>query len=164
MKKSAKFLSLFIILAFFSSCASIVSRSSWPLAINSTPSGAKVEITDREGVVVYSGNSPAIVSLKSGDGFFTKQSYRVKLSLNGYGERIIPVECTLNGWYAGNILFGGLIGILVVDPATGAMYKLDRKYINETLSQNISSTDKSLKIINIKDLPETVKEHLVCLK
>ena len=27
----------------------------------------------------------------------------------------------MNGWYIGNILFGGLIGFLIVDPLTGAM-------------------------------------------
>jgi hypothetical protein len=31
----------------------------------------------------------------------------------------------MDGWYIGNILFGGLIGILIVDPLTGAMWKLD---------------------------------------
>jgi len=30
----------------------------------------------------------------------------------------------MSGWYWGNILIGGLIGMLVVDPLTGAMYKL----------------------------------------
>lgn len=32
----------------------------------------------------------------------------------------------MDGWYWGNILFGGLIGMLAVDPATGAMYKLPK--------------------------------------
>jgi hypothetical protein len=30
----------------------------------------------------------------------------------------------MDGWYIGNILFGGVIGFLIVDPATGAMWKL----------------------------------------
>ena len=30
----------------------------------------------------------------------------------------------MDGWYIGNIVFGGLIGWLVVDPASGAMWKL----------------------------------------
>lgn len=31
----------------------------------------------------------------------------------------------MDGWYMGNLLFGGFIGFLIVDPATGAMWKLD---------------------------------------
>lgn len=34
---------------FFSSCASIMSTSSYPLSINSSLSGAKVSITDKKG-------------------------------------------------------------------------------------------------------------------
>jgi hypothetical protein len=164
MKRLTRTLSFIMIISLFSSCASIVSRSSWPLTVNTTPSGAKIEIADRKGFVVYSGNTPAVMSLKSGDGFFGKQSYRVKLSLNGYDEKIIPVECTLNGWYIGNVFFGGLIGLLVVDPSTGAMYRLDREYIYETLTQTTSSIDQSLKVISINDIPETMRAHLVSLK
>ena len=36
------------------SCASIVSKSSYPISINSTPSEAKITITDRKGVEVFS--------------------------------------------------------------------------------------------------------------
>ena len=47
----------------------------------------------------------------------------------------------MDGWYIGNILFGGLIGMLIVDPATGAMYNLpDRVDIN--LDQDASSDDQ----------------------
>lgn len=164
MKFLSKTLSVIVIIAIFSSCASIVSKSSWPLTVNTNPNGAKVEITDKKGVVVYNGNTPATMSLKSGAGFFSKQSYKVKLTLDGYGEKIIPVECTLNGWYIGNIVFGGLIGLLIVDPATGAMYKLDREVINETFTKTTSSNEPSLRIMNINDLPESMKTHLVCIK
>lgn len=164
MKKITNVLLLIVIISVFSSCASIVSRTSWPLNVNTTPSGAKVEITDRKGAVVFSGLSPAFMKLRSGDGFFVKQSYTVKLTMDGYAEKIIPVDCTLNGWYIGNVFFGGLIGILIVDPATGAMYRLDREFIEETLIQNTSSTGSSLKVVDISSIPESAREHLVCLK
>jgi len=164
MKFLSKTLSVIVIITILSSCASIVSKSSWPLTVNTNPNGAKVEITDKKGVVVYNGNTPATMSLKSGAGFFAKQSYKVKLTMDGYGEKIIPVECKLNGWYIGNIVFGGLIGLLIVDPATGAMYKLDREVINETFTKTTSSNEPSLRIMNINDLPESMKTHLVCIK
>jgi len=164
MKVVAKSMSLLVIVVLLSSCASIVSRSQWPLTVNTTPSGAKVEITDRSGFTVFVGNSPATLMLKSGAGFFAKQSYSVKLTLDGYDERILPLECTLNGWYVGNIFFGGLIGILIVDPTTGAMYRLEREYIDETFTKTTSSVDPSLKIMNINDIPAAMKEHLVAIK
>jgi len=161
MKKITNVLLLIVVITVFSSCASIVSRSSWPLNVNTTPGGAKVEITDRKGVVVFNGISPAFMTLKSGDGFFVKQSYTVKLTMDGYAERIVPVNCTLNGWYVGNVFIGGLLGMLIVDPATGAMYRLEREFIDETLIQNTSSTGSSLKVVDISSIPASVREHLV---
>jgi hypothetical protein len=164
IKSLTKSLSVILIIFIFSSCASIVSRSTWPLTVNTNPNGANIEITNKSGAIVYKGTTPATMTLKSGAGFFAKESYKIKLTLDGYSEKIIPVECTLNGWYIGNIIFGGLIGLLVIDPATGAMYKLDREFINETLTESISSNQVSLKIMSLNDLPESMKAHLVSIK
>lgn len=164
MKFFTKAMSVVLVLTLFSSCASIVSRSNWPLAVNTNPSGAKVEITDRKGYTVYNGTSPMIVKLKSGAGFFSKQSYTIKLSLEGYNEKIIPVQCDLNGWYFGNIVFGGLIGLLIVDPATGAMYRLDREYINETLTKTTANNQPTLEIKSINDISKDEKAHMVAIK
>ena len=45
-------------------------------------------------------------------------------SKEGYEEQSQTLQSSMDGWYWGNFLFGGLIGMLAVDPATGAMYKL----------------------------------------
>lgn len=71
------------------------------------------------------------VSLEPKRGFFSGQSYTVRLELQGYRTDEIVLKSQISGWYFGNILFGGLIGLLIVDPATGAMWniapdKLDR--------------------------------------
>ena len=39
----------------FSSCASIVSKSSYPISINSAPSEAKIVIKDKKGIEIFSG-------------------------------------------------------------------------------------------------------------
>jgi hypothetical protein len=155
---------LFVIatVAIFSSCASIVSKCDWPLKVSTYPDGARIEITDKKGNVVFSGNSPAATTLRSGAGFFSKQSYKVKITLDGYYEKTIPVECSLNGWYAGNIFIGGLLGLLIVDPATGAMYKLNFDNINETLVKSTSDAT-TLRILNIKDVPENLKSQLISI-
>jgi hypothetical protein len=118
---------------FLSSCATIFSSSDYTLSVNSEPSGKKFKVENRKGLEVYSGKTPSDVQLDANSDYFKMESYRVKFP--NYG-RVIPVECSVDGWYWGNFLFGGLIGFLAVDPATGAMYKLDKQYVNPTLSEN----------------------------
>jgi len=165
MKRIFKPVMFIAIIAIFTSCASIVSSSSWPLTVKSNPTGAKLQITNRQGVSVFDGQTPATISLKSGSSFFTSESYMVKLTLDGYAEKTIPVNCTLNGWYFGNIIFGGLIGLLIVDPATGAMYRLETTYIEENLTTNsVSNKEQTLKIVDINDISKDMKNHLVSIK
>ena len=149
----------------FSSCATIFGKSIYPVSINTNPTGATVSITDKKNREIYNGTTPATVTLKSSAGYFSKAEYQVKLSLPGYNEKTIPVVCSLNGWYFGNILIGGLIGMLIVDPATGAMWKLDAPPINATLYNTTSALSKpTLNIMDIKDVPENLRLSLVKLK
>ncbi|MDB4525936.1 hypothetical protein N9065_03445 [Akkermansiaceae bacterium] len=37
------------------------------------------------------------------------------------------LDASMDPWYAGNIIFGGILGVLVVDPATGAMWQLPKE-------------------------------------
>lgn len=145
-------------------CASIVSKSKYPLTVKSTPENASISITDKHGVEVFKGQTPAVVRLKSGAGFFSKAEYHVKFSAPGYSEKIIPIRSKLNGWYFGNIVFGGLIGLLIIDPATGAMYKIDAKEVNETLNKSGASAalgNSELKIIGLNEVPASLKSSLV---
>ncbi len=150
---------------FFSSCATIFGKSSYPVSINTSPTGASISITDKKSKEVYKGTTPSTVTLKSGAGFFSKAEYQVKLSSPGFGEQVIPVNYKLNGWYFGNLLIGGVIGMLIVDPATGAMWKLDTPPINVTLAKSTGAIlPPTLKIIDIKDVPQSMKSSLVKLK
>ncbi len=145
----------------FSSCASIVSKSTYPLSINSSPSNAKVSITDKKGKEIYLGNTPATVKLKAGAGFFSKAEYQVKFSSPGYDDKIVTITFKLDGWYFGNLLLGGLLGMLIIDPATGAMWKIETEFLNETLSKSTASIAPEMKIMNINEIPENWKNHLV---
>lgn len=149
---------------FIASCATIVSKSSYPVAIDTRPEGANVSITDKKGKEVYKGQTPSTVVLKSGAGFFSKAEYQVKLSAPGYAEQVIPVNYKLNGWYFGNLLIGGVLGMLIIDPATGAMWKLETPPINITLNKLTAYTEPTLKIMDIKDVPDNLKGQLVQVK
>ncbi len=153
------------ILFFTSSCASIVSKSSYPLTVNTAPSGVNIAIQDDSNVTIFSGSSPATVSLDASRGFFKKARYFVIVSGEGYQGQTVPVTFKVDGWYWGNLLFGGIIGMLIVDPATGAMYKLKDEYINITLQEDTTSTDiPSLQIKTIDELTITEKQHLVKIR
>jgi hypothetical protein len=169
MNRLTKTLFAVIVIAILSSCASIVSKSNWPVTIHSNPSGANVTITNKKGIEVYAGKTPATMKLKSGSGFFGKETYTVLLKMDGYDPKELTLSCKLNGWYFGNILFGGVIGLLIVDPATGAMYKLEKDFLEETLTKGGGATtlapaqQPTLQILNKADLPADWTKHLVRL-
>jgi hypothetical protein len=161
LRSFSKLACIVLIISIFSSCASIVSRSNWPFSVETSPEHATVVITNKKGNEVFRGKTPAAMKLRSGSGFFSKESYVVSLSMNGYETKKISLECKVNGWYFGNVILGGFIGMLIVDPATGAMYKLDNDGIYQELEKNKSTTE--LKIIDLQNVPDSLKANLVKL-
>jgi hypothetical protein len=151
---------LFIVL-LNSGCATIFGRSSYPVTINSNPPASSITITDRKGVEVYKGITPATVTLRSSSGYFARGIYQVKFHLNGYEDKTISIEGNLNGWYIGNLLIGGVIGMLIIDPASGAMYKIEDKELNETLQPTAHAQASKLEIIDINSLPKSALKDLV---
>lgn len=135
-----------------SGCATIFGRSNYNMVINSSPSGATLSITDKKGKEIYKGATPANVVLKSSAGYFSKAEYQLKFDLPNHEEKTIPLTSKLNGWYFGNILIGGLIGMLIIDPASGAMYKLPVTTINETLTKKNIAQVPSLNVVEISSL------------
>lgn len=152
-----------------SSCASIVSHSRWPVAINSVPVGATVSITNRGGKEVFNGPTPAATYLASGAGFFRRESYTLTFSKPGFNPQTLPLTTSVNGWYFGNLLFGGAIGMLIVDPATGAMYRLDQSQVQAALAQTQAlvqpaATPNGLQVVSIDQVPANLRDKLVLLK
>jgi hypothetical protein len=121
-------------------CASIVSKSKWPVTFKSEPSGAEVVIADDKGQEIYRGVTPVTFKLRSGQSFFQSNDYQVDMRLAGYEEDKNVLKSSLNGWYFGNIVFGGLIGLVIVDPITGAMWRLPTEY-----NVNLNSSSASQK-------------------
>lgn len=110
-----------------SGCASIFTEQVYPVQVTSAPSGASIQITDEDGDVVYNGATPATVKLASSAGYFDGQRYTVKFSKPGYADETFVVNSGVEGWYWGNLLLGGVLGMLIIDPATGAMFDLPTK-------------------------------------
>lgn len=146
-----------------SSCATIVSKSSSIVGVDTTPQGASVQILNRKGMIIYNGHTPATLSLRHSSGFFKKASYRIKLGMEGYQSKEVVIDANLNGWYFGNIVFGGVIGFLIIDPMSGAMYKLKNVYVDEKMIPQAGGTGpvaRTLQIVALKDVPEEWKGNL----
>lgn len=153
----------FVSAILFSGCASIFTKTKYPLMVNSEPDGAVLVITDKKGREVYTGNTPATLSLKSSQGFFSKAEYQVRISYPGYNDKVVTVSSKIEGWYFGNLLLGGILGMLIIDPATGAMWKLDTKHINVSLIPAFQSNEPSLRIMDRKDVPQEWEKYLVAI-
>lgn len=98
------------------------------MTISSSPNFATVYIDD-----VEVGKTPLAKSLKR------NKNYSLVLKLDGYHPYRVAVNKKFNEWYLGNILIGGVIG-LVIDPITGAMYRLTPNELNANLNAQTAST------------------------
>lgn len=108
---------------------------------------------------MHEGITPSNITLSAGAGFFDGETYIFKLKKEGYFDNTYVLESTVDGWYFGNILFRGLIGLLVVDPATGAMFSLSEE-VHVELSESVTASD-SLDVISIETLTEQQRNKLV---
>ena len=122
-----------IALGSMSGCASIMSGSRKNVNIKSNPTGAHVAVTDKKGREVASLTTPCVASLKRSAGFFVGASYDATIEKQGYQAQRVHIKPTGNPWTLGNVIFGGLVGLLIVDPATGGMFGLTPSEIDASL-------------------------------
>jgi hypothetical protein len=147
-------------------CASIVSKSEYPVAITSNPIGADFVVKRNNGIPVASGVTPATIVLPASEGYFQPAKYSIEFRRKGVVQTV-PLTAKIDGWYFGNLLFGGIIiGMLIVDPATGAMWRL-----NDTAITNFQQTAsaetgnrRSLQVVDINSLPMKYHGQLIALR
>lgn len=129
-----------IVVISLTNCASIIHGPTQPIDITSQPSGAKITIDGN-----LHGTTPHAVLLKrkgrmkgeSSD----KKEYALKIEMDGYFPYEIKLKRELDGWFFGNILFGGIIGI-IVDASNGAMYKLNPNQVIAQMGKQTASNNK----------------------
>ncbi len=109
-------------------CASIIVGSTQPVRFTSDPQQARYELVSKKGEVVHRGTTPETVTLKRGRGFFLGADLTMNAWKEGYERAEKPIDMYVNLPYAlGNIIFGGAIGYLILDPITGAMFSFPEK-------------------------------------
>jgi len=117
-------------------CATIMSGSEQTVKVTSTPLGATVTVDgSRFGV------TPTNLKLSR------KDNHKVALDLAGYKTSEVELKKGFNGWFIGNVIFGGIIGI-VIDVVSGAVNELKPKEIDvklaKTATVDVSPSGKSL--------------------
>ena len=140
-------------------CATIVHGNDQEISIKSKPSGAKATIYDRYDREVWSSETPCTARLQRGDGFFVKQTYRIVFEKEGYDAKTFQLYSSVDGWYiAGNLFLGGFIGWLVIDPASGAMWRIDPDIVNVSLDKSVAllSDEQGFAIAMREDIPDQV--------
>lgn len=86
----------------------------------------------------------------------------IKITNSGGDNKIVNLDPHISGWYWGNILIGGVVGMLIIDPATGGMYTFNTENAIETLPP-AGAAAQDVRIIDYNDIPENIKGDLIRL-
>jgi len=171
-KKLFFLLLLLIICGTLSGCASIIKGNKENMTFTSDPKQATLQIFNyRSGKEITHATTPHTIVLNCSQGYFKKAFYRVVVSKEGYEKKEFQIAGRASGWYVGgNILFGGLIGWLIVDPATGSMWtlkcgkwdsKLNKYIVDECVVQKKDTITIVLK--KVSELPLSMRKELKLL-
>lgn len=164
MRATFTSLTLVAVAMAMSGCATIVHNGARSVEVASTPAGARVSIYDRDNRLVETNTTPFIAYLPSGAGYFKSQSYVLSFELAGYQKSQVLLDGKLSGWYWGNLVFGGLIGMLIVDPLTGAMYNLTPDQIQQPLTPTqagLIRNGKGFMIVLASELTDDERQAMV---
>lgn len=116
-----------------SGCASVMASGPRKIPIASQPAGAKVSIYNRSNELVTVQTTPFVAQLTPRHRYFRGQRYRIVFELEGYETTEAQLNPRVGPWYLGNLVWG-LAGFLIVDPATGAMFRLEPDELDQVLT------------------------------
>lgn len=118
---------------FMTGCASVVTDNRDPITFNSYPEGATVTIMNKYGTKVQVDKTPFTTFLSTRAGYFKSMNYTVVFEKNCYLPTVKYIKANVSRWYWGNFILGGPIGLFVVDPLTGSMFKLSPPQVSAHL-------------------------------
>lgn len=102
---------LLMVISAASGCASLISGTTQGMVFRSTPEGAAVLVDGRE-----IGKTPLDVLMKKGEHRY------VAFEKPGYKRATLPMTARLDGWFWGNLVFGGFFGS-TTDSVSGASHE-----------------------------------------
>ena len=167
--KIRKIIALLIVCILIATgCASFVSKSRYPIFLRSQPDQADITIVDETGKTIFKGKTPTTITLEAGAGFFRGKNYTATFSKEGYPKRTAEIKRDIDVWYIlGNLGLGGLslIGWLIVDPATGAMWTLQEDVFvvwpteEDESTHNNSAIDGGFTTVQLEDIPHHLRDR-----
>lgn len=119
---------LLAISVFSVGCASIVHQTTQQVPVTSNPPGAAITVACGD-----VNNDPKLVTPAVVTVHRKPNHCSIALAKTGYQPAEVSLKKKMSGWYIGNILFGGIIG-LIVDAANGAMYDRTPTPVDVTLT------------------------------
>ena len=119
---------LAVAVLFSTGCASIVHQTTQQIPVASNPPGAAVTVACGD---VH--NDPKLVTPTVVTVHRKPARCGISLAKEGYEPASVDLQREMSGWYLGNVIFGGIIG-LIVDAANGAMYNRKPERIDATLT------------------------------
>lgn len=124
----------------FSGCATMRSESVYSLPVSTTPVNAEIKVIDRKGKEIISTQSPNTLVLKSSSGYFKRAEYLIEVSHSGYETKKDTLHFVLDEKYYKNFFtsFFMPIGILLIDPISGAMWEPEKQKIVIILNPDVS--------------------------
>jgi hypothetical protein len=152
-------------LVLLAGCGSIIKGSTHEIAFTSTPTQASISIVDEDGSQVFNGKTPATVTLNKKRGYFSGKTYYVTVDKPGFKRFETTLNTRVSAWYVGgNILFGGLIGWLIVDPLTGGMWTISPEEVDATMAGMTGQNDDgTLSIVLLENIPPHMRDGLIAL-
>ncbi len=142
------FIAIFVAI-LLTGCASVMHGPDQYLNINSSPDQALVFI-DGEPM----GKTPFVISLDA------DKKHTITVKKDGYVEKTIEIDKELNPWFWGN--FGTVIPLgMIVDLATGSMYRLTPSDINVKLIGLGSMNEGEFRVIATIDTPNREADSIL---
>jgi len=123
-----------------SGCASIMSHTRYTVSLESRPNACMVTVENLDSGEVQTLTTPSQLTLKAKSGYASPAGYRLIFKKEGYYPEVRSLHARLDAWYVGNFAPGlSIVGMLIVDPLTGAMWRLDKKVCVDLTPQNNSA-------------------------
>ena len=145
-------------------CATIFSTSEYPVTIRSLPTQLTVEVSRSDGHVVHKATTPVTITLTTKkdkkNKHFEGEDYTIKLIRDGDVVGETELKSRLDKWYLANMIHGGFIGMLIVDPYTGCMWALNEDVL---VTENLSTSAGEASSLQIKTLDEVSEEKRALL-
>jgi hypothetical protein len=132
---------LFLVaISLASGCASIVSGTDQKLTFNSEPDGATVTVSGR-----VLGKTPFTVPVDKG------KNQSLVFEKEGYKTFTTQLSTTMNAWFFGNIVLGGVIGS-TTDGVSGAIHEFSPDQYFVTLTPDTASGVSSSDVKRVKEI------------